>query len=237
MKKMCVWIVVLAVVFLSGGNAFAEVTGNIGVYSQYVSGTGTVADSRPVTQGKITKTFSSGLYLTGWFSQSLSNPGWDKTYGNEIDITLGWSGKITEKWHLDVHTAYYDLANDKLLKGSNGDLGDVGGTLRHYVNETTSLYSNAEYYYGLGSRGFSNGWKAGLGVQTVIMNMVLIDGILYHNEFCGYGEFAKITAETSKPIIKIIGGELRPTITWWQPLGKYKKEKDTNLVAGLRLNW
>lgn len=235
MRKNVLWLVVLAVMFVAV-NAFAKVDCDLGVYSKYINGVGGVADGGPVVQGECTKSFTNGVYINGWFSQSLKEPGLDKTYGNEIDASLGWSGKIAEKWSLNAHTAYFDITNDRLLQ-TNGDLVNFGGTVRYHIAEKAYFYSNVETYYGIGSRAFPNGWIAGLGARADIANIVNVDAIVYHNEhFFGHGKFLKMNVETTRPIAKFAGGELRPLMTLWQPIGNYN-DYDTQVVAGLRMNW
>lgn len=235
--KMLLAIASLAIVLVQP--AFAQVACDLGVYSQYIGGTGGVSDRHPVVQGGCTKTFGNGVYVNGWVSQSVTNPGLSKTFGNEIDAVLGWGGTVAEKWSVDVHTAYYDLANTNLLHGTNGDLADVGGTLRYQATATTSIYANAESYYGIGSKGFANGWKAGIGVRTNLGNVVSVDGNIYHNhKFFGHGEFLKLTIEPTHAFMKLGGGgEVRPSIMFWQPIGDYGKTHDTQVVVGVRINW
>lgn len=218
--------------------AIAQTACDLGVYSKYIAGIGGVADDHPVVQGQCTKTFANGTYVNGWFSESLRDPGLSKTYGNEIDLTLGWTGDISDKWSVDVHTAYYDMANPRLLKGTNGDLTDIGGSLHYRVSKATSIYANVEYYYGLGQNGFPNGGKAGVGVRTSFADMVNVDAAVYrNNHFLGSGEFLKLSIEPSAPVWKFAGGQVRPNISVWKPLGKYNEDFDPQVMVSLRIDW
>lgn len=228
--------VILAAMLLSQ-NAFAQTACDLGIYSQYVGGTGGVPDHRPVIQGGCTKTFDNGVYVNGWVSQSLHNPGLEKTFGNEIDLVAGWSGKLGEKWSVDIHTAYYDLANPKLLSGTNGDLTDIGGTLRYQATAATSVYVNGEYYHGIGKNGFRDGGKIGLGVRTSLADIANVDVVIYHTDFLDNGKFAKVAIQPTRAIAKVFGGELRPVLTLWQPLGRYRVNHDAHAVVGVVVNW
>lgn len=214
----------------------AQAACNVGVYSKYIGGNGGVPEDRPVIQGDCTKMFGS-MYANAWFSQSLRDPGLSKSYGNEIDLTLGWAGDISDKWSADVHTAYYDMSNPRLLSGTNGDLTDIGGSLHYHVSKATSIYTNVEYYYGLGQNGFPNGEKAGIGVRTGFADKVNVDAIIYHNSFLGHGEFLKVSVEPSAPVWKFDGGSVRPNVTFWKPLGKYNEDFDPHVVVSVRIDW
>lgn len=234
MKKILVAVATLAMCLSQ--TAFAQAVCNVGVYSKYIGGTGGVPDDRPVVQGDCTKMFGS-MYANAWFSQSLRDPGLAKTYGNEFDFTLGWGNKISDRWSVDIHTAYYDMANPKLLHGTNGDLADIGGSLKYHMSEATSVYTHVEYYYGLGQNGFPNGGKIGVGVHTSFADMVNVNGAIYHNTFLGHGEFLKLSIEPSASVWKFAGGSVRPNVTFWKPLGNYNKDFDPHVVVGVRIDW
>lgn len=236
MKKNLVVAAILAVVFLSQ-TAFAQVACDVGAYSKYVNGIGGVADDHTVIQGECTKTFTNGAYVNGWFSESVRDPGLSKTYGNEIDLTLGWADKISEKWSADAHAAYFDITNPRLLDGMSGDLLNAGGTLKYHATSLTSVYANLEGYHGIGAHGLPGGWRGGIGVQTQV-GPANVNGTLFHNHnFLGHGPFLKLSVEPVAPVWKIGSGQVRPNVTLSQPFGEYKKAHKTQVAVAVRIDW
>ncbi len=230
---------VAAVLSIANFAAAAEVGCDIGLYSKYVAGAGSVADTahKPAIQGSCRYSFKNGVYVEGWASQSTHSPGLKDTYNNEVDVTLGIDKKINEKWSYDVHIAYFDIANPRLLQGLNGDLGNGGATLRYQVTSDTMVYANLEGYHGFGERGLPGGWRAGFGVRT-LLGPVVVDGTLFHNQnFLGHGQFLKVMLEPKAPMAKFAGGEVRPTIFLWQPLGEYGRTHDRQLVGGVHVTF
>ncbi|MFA6408292.1 MAG: hypothetical protein WCW36_02375 [Candidatus Paceibacterota bacterium] len=234
MKKTVLAIMATSMMF--AGSVSAHVTGDIGVYTSYVNGSGTVLDNLPVAQGQITYTFDNGAYVNGWFSQSLREPGLDNTLGNEIDAKVGWDGRVSEKFSADFHVAYFDLANTKLLNCIDGDMIDVGGKLRFHATETTSFYTHADTYYGLGPKGFDDSWKVGLGVRTEMLGATT-DLSVYHVEKPdASGEFLKLSLEPNA-VGHIMGCEIRSISTAWFPLGSYNDTHEVRIMTGFRMNW
>lgn len=212
---------------------------DVGLYSKYVNGIGGVAgkDREPVMQGDCRHDFANGAYVDGWFSQSTKNPGFRETFANEVDLTIGVDKKINAKWSADLHAAYFDLANPKLLQGPNGDILNGGTTLRYQATAGTKVYGNLEGYRGIGSLGVPGGWRAGLGAKTTF-GPVVVDGTLFHNHnFLGHGEFLKVMLEPVKPIAKFAGGEIRPTLFIYRPLGEYRNTRDNHVVAALHITF
>lgn len=229
----------ISAILLAVANFATAADCDVGLYSSYISGVGGPLGTRnePVVQGGCTKSFANGLYVNGWASQSLRFPGKDQTFTNEIDLTAGWAGKLNEKWSADVHVAYFDFSNPRLLTGTNGDMTNAGGKLQYAATPTTSVYGMAEGYHGIGSLGFPGGWKAGLGAKSTF-GPVAVDALLTHNHnFFGRGEFVKLTLESARPIAKFGTGELRPILQLWQPYGRYRNAYEPQFVFGLRMNW
>jgi len=219
--------------------ANAEVGCDVGLYNKYVSGVGSLLSKNhePVAQGGCTKSFTNGMYVNGWMSQSLRNPGLDDTYANELDYTFGWAGKLAGKWSAETHLAYFDFTNPRLLSGTNGDMTNAGGKLQYGATPTTSVYGLVGGYHGIGSLGFPGGWKAGFGTKSS-MGPIAIDAVLIHNHnFFGRGEFVKVSLETVLPIAKVGNGELRPILMLWHPYGRYAKTHESQLMVGARMNW
>lgn len=230
---------VLAVLFAVASLASAADVGcDIGLYSQYVGATGGVAgkDREPAVQGSCKWSFS-GPYLEVWGSQSTKNPGLGTTYANEIDLTVGYDKKFSDRWSGNVHFTYADLANDRLFQSLNGDLLNVGGTARYQITADTRLYANLEGYHGLGERGLPGGWRVGFGMRTLLGPMV-VDGTLFHNQnFLGHGQFLKVMLEPKAPMTKFAGGEVRPTLFLYKPIGKYGDYYGSHAVVAVHVTW
>lgn len=212
---------------------------DVGIYSKYVNGIGGVAGTHhePAIQGYCRVTAKNGTYVEPWVSQSMRNPGFSDTFANEFDLTAGIDKKLSEKWSYDAHVAYFDIVNPRLMNGINGDLANVGGTLRYQVTSDTRVYTNLEGYHGIGEIGPAGGWRAGLGVRTSVGPLV-VDGTLYHNHnFLGSGEFAKVMVETKSPIAKFAGGEIRPALFIYQPIGRYGEAYGSHVVGAIHITF
>ncbi|MDP2665740.1 MAG: TorF family putative porin [bacterium] len=240
MKKLYGSLIVLfTFISMSASTMAADTSCDIGLYTKYINGLGGEAgkNNEPAIQGWCRLTAKNGVYGEFWGSQSTRNPGLKETGANEFDLTVGIDKQFDDKWSADVHLAYFDIVNPKMLNGINGDLANVGGTLRYHVTPNTMVYTNLEGYHGIGDIGLAGGWRAGLGVRTSV-GPVVVDGILYHNQnFLGHGQFAKVMIESKSPIAKFAGGEIRPTVFIWQPIGEYRQTRDTQIVGAIHITF
>jgi uncharacterized protein (TIGR02001 family) len=75
------------------------ITGSAGVWSQYRFRGISQSDNKPVVQGSLTITHSSGFYLSTWGSSATGNNAVD-IGGTEIDVFAGYS-KTIAGWTLD----------------------------------------------------------------------------------------------------------------------------------------
>lgn len=235
-RKM--FVIVSLFVFASLANA-AGIGCEAGLYSKYINGIGGVAGEKkePVVQGSCRYTTENGYYVDGWLSQSTWKPGTGNTFANEFDLTVGRDAKINKRWSYDMFLAYYDITNNKLFEGVNGDLASVGGTLRYHLTEHTTLFAKVDGFHGIGNRGLKDGWRTGFGASTSF-GPVAVTGTVFQNiNFLGHGQFIKLMAEPVAPMAKFAGGEIRPTIFLWQPLGSYGKTHDTEVVFAIRGVW
>lgn len=109
-----------AAALVASGSAFAGVTGNVGVFSDYVFRGITQTGGEPAVQGGIDYSHASGLYVGTWTS-NISGFGGGSTF--ETDFYGGFAGKA-------------------------GDLGyDVGLILYYYPDGDDE--ETIEYYGGL----------------------------------------------------------------------------------------
>lgn len=124
MKKILLSL--LVAVFLSVGlfstvnaenNFSATVLGK--VWSEYLGATGGVIHDKPVFQTDIFVSLPKGFYFDIWHSMGLENSNLSANFGDEIDLTLGWTGKLGEVYYLDTGVMYYDCY--PVLEGKNYD--------------------------------------------------------------------------------------------------------------------
>lgn len=111
---------VVEVAFSENANRDISFTLSSKVYSKYLSelGTGSVCHDKPVIQTDLLISLPKGFYLNIWHSAGLDE-GLSSNYGNEINYTLGWSGKLRET-KLSLGLSYFDCAD--LFIMPRGDL-------------------------------------------------------------------------------------------------------------------
>jgi hypothetical protein len=80
-----------------------------GTNSNYLGFADELLSSHPVQQSNFTVLLPCGVYAGVFDSASLSRAIEHPNYGNEVDVTLGWSGSI-KKTSLDIHGAYINLS-------------------------------------------------------------------------------------------------------------------------------
>lgn len=95
-----------------------SITGNIRVKSQYVFRNGIVASDKPVAQGNITLGWQNGIYVDLWSSVKLQL-GPNTKFGNEVNSTVGWFGKVGNGLKIDTGIAYFDLFPVPNLNGDD----------------------------------------------------------------------------------------------------------------------
>lgn len=59
-----------------------------------------------VIQGNVTFSSESGLFIDVWYSQDTENS--QASWGDEVDYTIGWNGKLSENISLSVSLSYFD---------------------------------------------------------------------------------------------------------------------------------
>jgi len=63
---------------------------------KYLASCGAVFYNRPVMQVVIFVSVKNGLYLDLWNSTPINLSLWDKNFGTEQDISVGWAGKLSK---------------------------------------------------------------------------------------------------------------------------------------------
>lgn len=94
------------------------------VRSEYVDPYGITNTSHPVVQDEVTITSPSGVYVDLWHSHQLARPGvLSYNNGDEIDVSLGWSGTLWDKKpysiDVDLGITYEDYVG---LGSTSGDI-------------------------------------------------------------------------------------------------------------------
>lgn len=123
--KKIIWLIVLVtgiteVVFADSSSEDISFTLSSKVYSQYlIADTGHIGHDKPVIQTDLFISLPKGFYFDLWHSAGLDGTGLSSDYGDEIDYTVGWNGKLGEI-NLDLGVSYFDLVD--LFKLPHGDL-------------------------------------------------------------------------------------------------------------------
>lgn len=123
------------------GTAMAEVTGTVGITSEYMF-RGIVSEGGSAVQGSLDWSDASGLYVGTWASNANVFP----AGGNELDLYGGYKFAITEGVEVDVGAIYYLFSESDEFEGV---LCGTGGILPSCDS------SYAEVYAGVNVGGFS----------------------------------------------------------------------------------
>jgi len=115
MKKQTVLAVALASAMVPTVSSAEEaaspfkLTGNIGVFSQYIFRGLTQTNREPAVQGGFDLTHESGLYLGNWNSNInwLTDSGAYKSSSIEMDFYGGWRTTFADDFAFDIGTLYY----------------------------------------------------------------------------------------------------------------------------------
>lgn len=120
------WFLLLVVIGLfsiiasqsNAGDDFS-VTVSSKVWSEYVGAMGVVVHNKPVLQTDLCLSLPKGFYFDIWHSAGLDDDDLSSNFGDEIDLTGGWTGEIGKNFYLNVGLIYYDIY--PLLEGDQLD--------------------------------------------------------------------------------------------------------------------
>lgn len=122
-KTICCGVLLIGVagsVFAGDSNENFSFTLSSKVYSKYlIADTGHIGHDKPVVQTDLFVSLPKGFYFDLWHSAGLDGTGLSSDYGDEIDYTMGWSGKLGGV-NFDLGVSYFDLVD--LFKSPQGDL-------------------------------------------------------------------------------------------------------------------
>ena len=102
--------------------------------SDYRFFNGFIGYDDPVIQTDITTAFSNGLELGIWHSAGLNDDDLSSDFGDEIDYTMGWSGKIKET-NVSGGISYFDIFELGTRKKGDG----AADVIRPYVAASQSF--------------------------------------------------------------------------------------------------
>lgn len=85
--------------------ATAQLTGGLALTSDYVWRGSSQTREKPAVQGSVKYAHESGLYAAVWGSNVKYKP--DSGATSEFDISLGWSGKLSQDWAIDAYFLRY----------------------------------------------------------------------------------------------------------------------------------
>lgn len=125
-------------------------TGNMGIYSQYIFRGLTQTDKKPALQGGFDYSHSSGFYAGTW----MSNISWLRDFGGytgggslEADFYAGFKGTITGDFGYDVGLLQYYYPGTVVAGGVKADTLEAYGAL-------TWKWLSAKYSYSLDNKTF-----------------------------------------------------------------------------------
>ncbi len=138
-------------------------TGNVGLYSQYIFRGLTQTNKEPALQGGFDYSHSSGFYVGTW----MSNISWLRDFGTytsgaslEMDFYGGFKGTITGDLGYDVGILQYYYPGDVAVGSFKADTLELYGALTwkwlsakysHSINKKTFGVNDSEgtYYFDL----------------------------------------------------------------------------------------
>jgi uncharacterized protein (TIGR02001 family) len=85
--------------------ASAQLTGTASLTSDYVWRGSSQTREDPAVQAGLKYAHASGLYASVWGSNVKFRP--DNGAGTELDLAVGWAGKIADDWALDAYLLRY----------------------------------------------------------------------------------------------------------------------------------
>lgn len=141
-------------------------------------GTGYVVYDRPVVQSDLEIGLPLGFRVNILNSKSL-NGGWGETFGDEMDYTLGWKGKVIEKIGLDVSVTFLDELH--LFQLGEDDL----------------LYTRLHLSYTLNEWKFSAIWENYTTISSGHLTGGELLGAGISREFALVGEWLALEVETA----------------------------------------
>jgi len=162
------------------GSAFAEVTANVGVVSQYLF-RGLAQTDGAAVQGGLDYSHESGFYAGTWASTINfgGTPGYDgaSSTGAEVDFYLGFGGEVGG-FSYDVGALYYWYSEED--ESDNPDpsyntievYGSVG-----YGPVTLGAYYAPDTYFGVDEKAYG----VSLAFSTPLSEKVSFDASVQHN--------------------------------------------------------
>ena len=153
-------------------------TGNVGIYSQYIFRGLTQTDRKPALQGGFDYSHSSGFYLGTWASnvswlRDAAFPAYTGGGSLEWDFYGGYKWEFAKDWVLDVGTLYY------WYPGTANPVPIVAG-VGNPKADTWEIYAalnwkwlSAKYSYGLKNETFAVKDSSGTWYLDLTANMPL----------------------------------------------------------------
>lgn len=136
--------------FASAADSPHTLTGNIGVYSQYIFRGLTQTNREPALQGGFDYSHASGFYLGTW----MSNVSWLRDFGAytggaslEMDFYGGYKGTFGGDFGYDIGLLQYYYPGDVVAGGTKADTLELYGAL-------SWKWLSAKYSYSLDNKTF-----------------------------------------------------------------------------------
>lgn len=173
MKKL------LVALFAAAGitSAYAQVTGNLGLTSDYRFRGVSQTQNAPAVQGGIDYAHKSGLYVGNWNS-SVSSEVYTNGAGVESDLYAGWKKDVYKGITVDIgsYNYFYPRATTPAKTGSNYDTyeGFVGLGYKDMISAKYSQTLGNGYFGTANARGTSYTQIDGKLPVPVVKNLAVV---------------------------------------------------------------
>jgi uncharacterized protein (TIGR02001 family) len=132
-----------------------NVTGNFGIFSNYIFRGVTQTSEKPALQGGFDYAHKSGAYVGTWGSNIswLSDSGFYTASSLELDVYGGYKGSLAGDLGYDLGAIVYYYPGDKGVGMDNANTGEVYGALSWKWLSFKLSYAVTEYFGFVDSKG------------------------------------------------------------------------------------
>lgn len=210
--------------------------------SKYVGPDGLTFYDKPVIQGNITLDHKSGFFVDLWISSGL-NTNWSTDWDDEMDYTLGWSGKI-KPIQISTSISYFDDINIWQFSYNDVIKSEVRIDLPKKINkwlEVIYFVDYANYFIPDKKTPFNGGniYSLGIDNEIIISEKIKITPSVQFSYDDGAFEvkpgcFIKMSSNLNLTLTKHFVWNIVEA-TFYGPLGE--REMKNQLILGTGLSW
>lgn len=243
--KMLVIVITAAALFTSKasaqGSSGPSVTVGTSVTDKYLaSGTGSTLSKDPAVQSDLFVMFPSGAYVDLWNSRSLRGSWDDGSFGNEVDYSVGWKGKMAEGVSLNAMLSYFD--EPKAFSLGKGDILYSKAFLTKSF-KPLSVTLGYENYVVMPGSGFHGGNLVSLGTSKGWS--VCEDKVALHASAAAVYDFGTLGTSQGVILRGSIGADWKATksltvnligVNWFIPITPHDK-RSTDAAFSMGVTW